>query len=149
MPDRPTGITVLAILAGLLGILLVIGGIVLGAMASVLSDLIETYAPQIGVGVIDFAGIFTAFLVAIAGVAFILGILYIVVAYGFWTGAGWSRWLAIILLILDIIGGLISLPGGIITIIIAGLILWYLMQPHVKAFFGAGPPPSPPPAPPA
>jgi len=147
MPQRPTGITVLAILAGLAGIGLIILGVVVGAMAGAISDFIKTYAGTVAVGV-DITGFIEAALTAMAVVAFIFGILYIAAAYGFWIGAGWSRWLAIILMILDIIGGLITLPGGIITIIIAGLILWYLMQPHVKAFFGAAPPPTPPPAPP-
>lgn len=146
MPQRPTGITVLAILAGLCGIVLIIGGVVVGAMASAISDFLETYMPA-GTVPFDVTGFITAFLVAIAVIAFIFGILYIAVAYGFWIGAGWSRMLAIILLILDIIGGLITLPSGIITIIIAVVILWYLMQPHVKAFFGAAPPPAPPPPP--
>jgi len=149
MPQRPMGVTVLAILAGLFGILLIIGGVLVGALANVISDLIEAYAPTFSVGIVDFSAIFTAFLVAIAVIAFILGILYIAVAYGFWIGAGWSRMLAIILSILSIIWGLITLPSGIVTIIIYGLILWYLIQPHVKAFFGAAPPPTPPPAPPA
>ncbi len=149
MQQRPTGITVLAILAGLCGIILVIGGVAVGAMAGAIGDFIRTYGPTYGMGIVDVSGLVEAFLVGIAAVAFIFGILYILVAYGFWIGAGWSRMLAFILLILDIIGGLITLPSGIIPIIIAALILWYLMQPHVKAFFGAAPPPTPPPAPPA
>jgi len=149
MPERPTGITVLAILAGLGGILLLIGGIIIGAMAGAISDFIKTYATSLGMGVVDVSGIVETFLVAVAAIAFILGILYIAVAYGFWIGAGWSRMLAIILSILDIIGGLITLPSGIITIIIAGLVLWYLMKTQVKAFFGQGPAPATPPPPPA
>jgi len=149
MPQRPIGITVLAILAGLFGLGLVILGVMVGALASVIKDIIEANAPAIGAGVVDFGAIITALAVAIAVVLFIFGILHIAVAYGFWVGAGWSRMLAIILSILGIVLGLISLPGGIIFIIIYGVILWYLMQPHVKAFFGAAPPPTPPPAPPA
>jgi len=152
MPERPTGISVLAILAGLFGIILVIGGVAVGLVASAISDFIKSYAEEygatIGVGIVDFSGLIEAGLIAFAAIALIFGILYIVVAYGFWIGAGWSRLLAIILSVLGIIFGLITLPSGIILIIIYGLILWYLMRSDVKAFFGAGPPPSPPPAPP-
>jgi len=151
MPQRPMGITVLAILAGLLGIVLILAGVIVGVMAGAISDLIKDYMETYGtisMTGIDISEIIGAALVAVAAVAFIVGILYIAVAYGFWIGAGWSRMLAIILSILNIIGGLITLPAGIITIIIFGLIIWYLMQPYVKAFFGAAPPPTPPPAPP-
>jgi len=147
------GISILAILSGLFGIVIIILGVVVAALASAISDyigdLIEAYAPASSAGVVDFAAIITAVAVAFGVVMFIVGILNLLVAYGFWVGAGWSRWLAIILLILDIIGGIVTLPGGIVPIIIAGVILWYLMQPHVKAFFGAGPAPTPPPTPPS
>jgi len=153
MPERPIGISILAILAGIVGILLIIGGVVVGAMAGAVGDFIKdylkTYGTTVGMGIIDFSGIIEAALVAFAVIAFIFGILYVAVAYGFWIGAGLSRMLAIILSVLGIILGLIALPGGIVIIIIYGVILWYLMQPHVKAFFGAAPPPTPPPAPPA
>jgi len=152
MPERPSGISVLAILAGIFGIILIIGGVVVGAMAGAISDFIkdyiETYGTTMGMGTIDISGIVESALVAFAVIALIFGILYVAVAYGFWIGAGWSRMLAIILSVLGIILGLISLPSGIVLIIIYGVILWYLMQRHVKAFFGVAPPPTPPPAPP-
>jgi len=153
MAERPTGITVLAILAGLGGIVLILLGVFLGVMAGAISNFvreyIKTYGAPAGMGSVDFTAFIESVLVAIAVLAFVFGILNVVVAYGFWVGAGWSRMLAIILLILYIILGLVTLPTGIITIIIAGLLLWYLMQPHVKAWFGAAPQPTPPPAPPA
>ena len=149
-PMRPIGITVLSILAGILGVLMVMGGVLVAALASVITDLIEANASTLGLTSmgIDFSAFFTAALMAVAAIALIFGALYLVVAYGFWTGAGWSRWLAIVLSILGIIGGVIALPGGIVPIVIYGVIIWYLMQPYVKAFFGQGPSPTPPPVPP-
>jgi len=147
MPQRPIGITVLAILAGIFGILLILFGVVAGITAKAISDFIIANIPA-GTVPFDVSGIVGAVIVALAAIAFIFGVLYVAVAYGFWVGAGWSRMLAIILSILGIILGLITLPGGIIIIIIYGVILWYLMQPYVKAFFGAAPPPTAPPAPP-
>jgi len=38
--------------------------------------------------------------------------------------------------ILGIIIGLITLPGGIVRIILDGLIVYYLTRPYVKRFFG-------------
>jgi hypothetical protein len=96
----------------------------------------------------DIGGLLSAFLLAFAGIAAIVGILYLVTAFGLWTGKGWARMLAIVLLILNIIGGILTLPGGIIPLIIAGVLLWYFFTPSVKAFFGAGPAPQAPPPPP-
>ncbi len=77
---------------------------------------------------------FGAVLVAIAIVSF-------VVAYGLLKGKGWAWTVAIILSIISIVWNVITLVtaanfGGIISIIISGIILYYLYRPHVKAYFG-------------
>jgi hypothetical protein len=144
MAQRPFGVTILAVLSGLAGILFLLGALVLGVSSAYLTTFIEQYS-----GLLLPAVVLGAVLTILAVIAEVIGILYLVLAYGMWIGAGWAWILAIILLILDIIGGILSLPGGIVAIIIAALILWYFMQPHMKAFFGKGAPPSPPPAPPA
>ncbi len=149
-PARPIGITVLSILAGILGVIMVMGGVLVAALANVITEFIEANASTLGLASmgIDLGAFFSAALMAVAAIALIFGALHLVVAYGFWTGAGWSRWLAIVLSILGILGGIIALPGGIVSIVIYGVIIWYLMQPYVKAFFGQGPVSAPPPAPP-
>jgi len=145
---RPTGVAVLSILAAIGGILCIIGAAALGILAGAMEELIETILIEYGSGLIPGASEFIAAMVmVIAAVAAIFGILYLIAAYGLWTGMGWAWWLTIILSILGIIGGILSLPGGIITIIIDILIIYYFTRPHVKEFFGMGvqrPPPTPP-----
>jgi len=147
---RPTGVAVLSILAALGGILFLIGAAVLGIMATAMADFIESWMAEYGAGVITGAGEFVAAIVmAIAAVLAIFGILALIDAYGLWVGAGWAWWLTIILSILGIIVGILTLPGGIIAIIIEALIIYYFTRPHVKQFFGmAAPSPPPPPPPP-
>ena len=145
---RPTGVSVLAILAALGGILCLIGGAVLGILAGAMEEFIESAIEDYGATIIPGAGEFiSAIVLAIAAVAAIVGILALIDAYGLWIGAGWAWWLTIILSILGIIGGIMSLPGGIISIIIDALIIYYFTRPHVKEFFGMAAP-SPPPPPP-
>ena len=77
---------------------------------------------------------FGVVLVAIAIVSF-------VVAYGLLKGKGWAWTLSIILSIISIVWNAITIAtaanfGGIISIIISGVILYYLFRPHVKAYFG-------------
>ena len=149
MAQRPVGISIIAVLAALVGVLAFVGAVLLAALStagSFLTDMIES----LGAGVMpfDIGGLLSAFLLAFAGIAAIVGILYLVTAYGLWTGKGWARMLAIVLLILDIIGGIVTLPAGIITIIIGGVLLWYFFTPAVKAFFGSAPQAPPPPPPP-
>jgi len=149
MAQRPVGISIIAVLAALVGVLAFVGAVLLAALStagSFLTDMIES----LGAGVMpfDIGGLLSAFLLAFAGIAAIVGILYLITAYGLWTGKGWARMLAIVLLILDIIGGIVTLPAGIITIIIGGVLLWYFFTPAVKAFFGSAPQAPPPPPPP-
>lgn len=133
--ERPFGVTVLAILEIIGGLILMGTGIIFFGAAGM-------------VGVVPFAGwAFAWMFIAVAIVLVILGLFAFVIAYGLWTGKGWAWTLALVLSIIGIIIGIFSLPGGIITIIINAIIIYYLTRPHVKAFFGKAPPPPPPPPP--
>ena len=71
--------------------------------------------------------------IAIGGVIIAIGIVSFIVAYGLLKGMGWAWTLTVVLSIISIATGNI---GGIISIIISGIILYYLYRPHVKAYFG-------------
>jgi hypothetical protein len=119
---RPTGITILAILAAIGGVLGLFGGfVVLGLGATILGG----------------AGIVLA--LAILAVA----ALSIALAWGFWTLQPWAWPLGVVLqaanIILAVVQFLSADTGIISTIIsvgIAGAILYYLNQPGIKSLFG-------------
>ncbi len=135
---RPTGITILAILALIGGVFGLLAGLALIAGGALIGG---------AVGGAEGA--------AFGGFAFVLGVitlgsaaLYLAFAYGSWTAKsyGWALgvigalWglgtLALgILLSGDIVGNLISVNTIISAVIPAG-ILYYLNTPGVKAFFG-------------
>jgi len=123
MSKRPLGITILAVLE-------VIGGLIwLGSAATI-------FAAAGAASLIPFFGLLAGgVLVIIAVVAVILGLISFALAWGLWTGARWAWGAAIVLSILGIILGLFTLPGGVITILINIAIIYYLTRPHVKAYF--------------
>jgi hypothetical protein len=86
--------------------------------------------------------------IAIGGVLLALAIVSFVVAYGLLKGLGWAWTVTVILSIISIVLNAISIAAGniasIISIIISGIILYYLYRPHVKAYFGKGVSPSRP-----
>lgn len=134
---RPTGVSVLAILTAIAGILILIVALFLGILSTEMATFIESMITEYGAGVFPGVGEFVeAFVLGIAAVLAILGFLALIDAYGLWTGAGWAWWLTIILSVLGIIGGILSLPAGIISIIIDGLIIYYFTRRYVKEFFG-------------
>ena len=78
--------------------------------------------------------------IAVGGVLIAIGIASFIVAYGLLKGLGWAWTVTIILEIISIVLNAISIAtgniGGIVSIIISGIILYYLYRPHVKAYFG-------------
>lgn len=86
--------------------------------------------------------------IAIGGILLALAIVSFVVAYGLLKGLGWAWTVTVILSIISIVLNAISIAAGnissIISIIISGIILYYLYRPHVKAYFGKGVSQSPP-----
>lgn len=110
--SRPLGITIIAIIMAIYGILAIIGGIVLMSANSTL-------------------GVITL----------ILGILELVLAWGLWSLQQWAYWAAVILEVLSLLNSIFALTqrdtgSGVISLIIALVILVYLFaDPNVRTAF--------------
>jgi hypothetical protein len=164
--SRPIGVTIVAILtiiAGAFSLIFGIGLITLGVVLPTLppsvfnqSQLqgnltIDGQAPPIPPGTPPMAlqsllgGLGIAFGAVLVGI----GIVSFIVAYGLLKGRGWAWTATIILSIISIVWNAITIAtaanfGGIISIIIDAIIIYYLYRPHVKAYFGKGVSQSPP-----
>ncbi|MGQ9721872.1 MAG: hypothetical protein ACUVXA_11190 [Candidatus Jordarchaeum sp.] len=121
--SRPAGVTILAILMILWGILVTIFGVIVLAAAG-------------------FTLPWESGLVLILPIIYtIWGIIYLIGGIGMLSLKNWARILAIIIAILGLIGGillLITIVGiifGIIYIVFSIIIIWYLSQEEVKAYF--------------
>jgi hypothetical protein len=160
---RPTGVTIIAILNIIGGIIMLFGAIALIAIGAILPTLPPSAfnQPQLQGNLTpgqttpippDASMVPQSFLggvgIAIGGVLLALAIVSFVVAYGLLKGLGWAWTVTVILSIISIVLNAISIAAGniasIISIIISGIILYYLYRPHVKAYFGKGVSRSPP-----
>ncbi len=122
---RPLGVTILAVLG-------VIGGVAFLALAAFFAALAPMFA-----GEMEASMPFLSLLFALGSIVFVvIGIVQIVISYGLWKGASWAWWIYIILLALGIVSSLLSLPQGVIGIVINGILIYYLTRPHVKEYFG-------------
>ncbi len=78
--------------------------------------------------------------IVIGGVIIVIGLYRSLLPYGLLKGIGWAWTAAVILSIASIILNAISIAignaGGIVSVSISGIILYYLHRPHVKAYFG-------------
>jgi hypothetical protein len=135
---RPTGVTIIAILNVISGIVMLVGGLGLAAISSILPTM-TTLDPNAS-GQLAVAGLLGVGGIAVGGILIILGIISFIVAWGLLKGKGWAWSVTMVLSIISIVIGVISLVAGsigsIVNIIIAGIIIYYLYRPHVKAFFG-------------
>jgi hypothetical protein len=162
--SRPIGVTIIAILNIIGGALMLFFGIGLITLGAVLPTLPPSAFNQSGLQGNLTAGqapipagpppMALQFLLGGVGIAFgavlvALAIVSFVVAYGLLKGRRWAWTITIILSIISIVWNAITIAtaanfGGIVSIIISGIIIYYLFRPHVKAYFGKGVSPSPP-----
>jgi uncharacterized membrane protein (DUF2068 family) len=124
--QRPTGVTIIAILSA-------IGG-VFGLLAALVLLGLGTAGAAAGLGGL----VFVAGIIVLA-----YSVLSLVLAYGFWYLKPWAwplgvgvQALGIVQAVLQFMNDSTQIVSLVISIAIAGVILWYLFQPHVKAAFG-------------
>jgi predicted membrane protein DUF2127 len=152
--NRPLGVTIVAILRIIGGILLLLGGIGLVTIAPFVSQLnVNTTSDTTdnvpvtpnGTG-IDLSNnntsflFFAAFIGVVGSILIVLGIASFVVAWGLLKGKGWAWTVTIIITIISLVFNALSIVSGnigaIVGIIIDGVIIYYLYRPNVKSYFG-------------
>ena len=126
--QRPTGITVMAVLSAIGGVFGLLASLVLLGLGGAVAT-----AGGLGGGMVFVAGI----------IVLVYSILSLILAYGFWTLKPWAWPLGVGVQALGILQAVLQfLNDGtqffslLVSLAIAGVILWYLFQPHVKAAFG-------------
>lgn len=124
MQQRPTGVAVLAVAAAVLGVLALLGA---GAWWNASGGL--AWLPRIHS---------VERLIALVSLA--VGISGLVLAYGAWTLRPWAWTLGVVEVIVIILAvlqlGPLEFVRHILTMAIAGVALWYLATPRVRAAFG-------------
>ncbi len=139
--ERPTGVTVLAILC------------FIGAGFAVLGALAMFFAGAMGMAALGGrrpgTGMMLAGMGAAGGVVvLVLAAFYLIVGIGLWKLLGWGRILALVLVALGLVFAAVGLFSAfvhfrvlvvlwqLIVVAIDCWILWYLTRPHVKQAFG-------------
>ena len=128
---RPIGITIIAVLMIIGGLILIFTGITPLFLGPLISIDISNY-PISALGL----------LITIGGLVLMgLGIASLIVSWGLLKGKGWARTITLIISIIAIIVAIISLISSedlihIMEIIVYGIIIYYMFTKKVKLFFG-------------
>ena len=150
---RPTGVTIIAVLAIIAGVLLLFGGISLVALAPFIgqikvNDDTNTSNTSLSLNVngtvvtIPNNPLFVlgGFIGILGAMLIVLGIANFVVAWGLLKGKGWAWIVTIVINIISAVLNIISIVAGsfgsIGGLIINGIIIYYLYRPNVKSYFG-------------
>ena len=126
--QRPMGVTILAVLAAIGGVLAILAGLVLVGLSS-------------SVAAADMALPLSGAVAILGIVSIVLGIGELAFAYGAWGLKPWAWMLGIVLEAVGIVVNLLEFRSAtatstIISVVIAGAIIYYLYQPHVRRAFG-------------
>ena len=118
---RPTGLTILAVLAAISGIVGLFGGFVVTFGGTVLFGQAGTI---LGIALLALSALTLAF------------------AWGAWTMQPWAWPLGVVIAAGQIVFAILWIIGGasalsqIVNIVVNGAILYYLNQPGIKSLFG-------------
>lgn len=129
--QRPFGVTLLATLEVILGVLVLLGGLTIVIERFILSDVF----PHVRWFPIRMPGIGIALLV--------FALIDFALAVGLWVGKRWAWIAGLVCAALGIVLGILSLflrpgVGELIALVLDLVIIYYLMQPKIQAYFPKG-----------
>jgi len=144
--QRPLGITIIGIVGILFGCLALLAGLAVTVFGIAFIPALADYGAILGAfgGVIGVVGIVIVF----------AAVVELIVCWGLLSRKYWAWMVALILEVLGILGSLGTLLGAPMAalpgLVIGAVVIWYLLQPHVRAWFehkqaptGIYPPPPP------
>jgi hypothetical protein len=142
--QRPTGVTILALIAFVSGALHFLGAFLAFSAGSVASaQAMSGYFVPIAT---PFVNAFGNLGFSIGLIGMILATITLVAAGGLWVlSRTWGFWLASVILVLDLIGDIAALLGGAVSVftivgaLFAIIALIYLWQPRVRQAFAGYP----------
>jgi uncharacterized membrane protein (DUF2068 family) len=135
--QRPLGVTIMAVLLGIQGLVELIGGILLIVAANAASRNIISHGHTTIAHIVDTFG------VALGGVGIVVGLITLFFVFGLWTLQRWAFWAVVIIEGLSLLRSILELVRhtGSTTGVIIGMILpvivllYFLVDANVRRAF--------------
>ncbi len=129
-PARPLGVTILAVLAAIVGAFMLIGGLAAVGLSG--SPRVTAGQPAVG-----------TFLALLGLLTLALGVLYLAFAIGAWRLRPWAWGLGMLVAVIGIVVVVIDIAAGsrdtvraVIDVAMSAAILYYLTRPQTRQAFG-------------
>ena len=143
--SRPSAVRIVTILAIANGIILLVGGVVtiylvptiITSELNKISNLTDASQPNLVASSTLTSAIISA-VYTIASISVSLGLAWVGLAWALFTSKSRIWLLTVILAIITLVFSIISIGNivNITTLIISGVILYYMYRPQVKSYFG-------------
>lgn len=135
---RPTGATVIAVIAGIEGVLIVLFGLLAILGTSLLGGAVGASGAD-NAGAVG--GLVAGVGIVVAIIFFVIGALYLMIAYGMWNARRWSWMLGAVVYIIVLVLGVLGLTNFsvyqlVIGVVLPAVVLFLLWQPDVKRYLG-------------
>lgn len=134
---RPLGVLLVSLWNMGVGALVVVVGLALATFAPFAFDDPATRAElerEIG-GPLP-AELFAGAIVFVGLFALLFGLGMVVVGWGLYNGKPWAWTGMVVLILVNALFNVLSLPVGLVGLLINAFLLWYFLQPGVKRYFG-------------
>jgi hypothetical protein len=66
----------------------------------------------------------------------VVGVIGLALAWGLWMGRGWAWTIALIVFIVGLVTDLVTLPTGVVGVVIDAIVLYLLSRPETRRFCG-------------
>jgi len=143
---RPRGITILGVLSVLSGIAGLVAGVALLIAAAVVGSIttpLHDYLNSQGYGQLSqyvSSGTVATILAALGSLSLLVGLFWLAEGFGALRGKGWAWTVGVIIFVLSMINSIIQIAFGnyasILGLVFNLGIIYYLLRPNVRAYFG-------------
>lgn len=130
--DRPLGVTILSILNAVGGMIFIFAGLSVFIYGDFYVKIVMSQLPH---RMLISPYELMLMMKYIAVMSIVGGILGIVIGFGLWIGATWAWWMYMVILILNLISAILTLPRSILGLAIILVVMYYMTRPHVREYF--------------
>jgi len=135
---RPTGATVISVIAGIEGVLIALFGLLAILGTSLIGGAVGSSGAE-NAGAVG--GLVAGVGIVVAIIAFLIAALYLAIAIGVWRARSWSWILGVVVYIIVLVFGVLGLTnfsvyGAIVGVVLPAVVLFLFWQPDVKRYLG-------------